>query len=529
MKAQFGITETLLIIGVLVASGITIYQLFSFYNIQTQIAKEEVVVIFAKDLEAIIDKAIATSGDVAFVYSPPLVRYYVKIENNTVFVHDKNLNKTASFSKQMPEIVSNYFEDSKKITIIKKENKIFIMGRCLENGEACYFSLACCSGFCWGSNGYTCNQNCAPNGEYAPDSLACCSKYLNSSKQCDNPPICPAESVCSGSTDSGLWIDSQGNICCPLDRPICSEKHCCPKDKPKWCENPKNGEARCMDENEYNTECRCLPDSPCNSIWPSHQGFLVKINEENYACDLFEVCHGGLDWIVSEAEECCKNNCRGSCHNFCSQAITQSSNNLKKCKGLYIIYGLGPAAKFMKDYFWPEICCYGDMYCLQGCQQSDLGKCSCFSHTYGSNAQKLPCIPWPSKYPRSWVSDIGMNKNSCMFSDLIAHANILEDKGINTGVCVDYSVSLTTLLRKAGYKKDEVFTTCGPGHAFNLVKFPGDLKYHVVDTTGNKHPLTFGGLPSGYPYYCMYGKCEPECMNDAYDGSCPPKSEVYGC
>ncbi|MEM5843938.1 MAG: hypothetical protein QW841_01705 [Candidatus Aenigmatarchaeota archaeon] len=256
MKAQFGITETILIIGVLVASGITVYQLLSFYNVQTQIAKEEVVVIFAKDLEAVIDKAIATSGDVVFVYYPPLVRYYVKIENNTVFVNDKNLNKTASFSKQMPEIVSNFFEDSKKITIAKMENKIFIMGRCLENDEACYFSLACCSGFCWGQKDkYTCNQNCAPNGEYAPDSLACCSKYLNSSKQCDNPPVCPAESVCLGSTDSGLWRDSQGNICCPSDKPICSEKHCCPGDKPKWCENPKNGEARCMDENEYDNEC----------------------------------------------------------------------------------------------------------------------------------------------------------------------------------------------------------------------------------------------------------------------------------
>ncbi|MEM5794257.1 MAG: hypothetical protein QXS48_01570 [Candidatus Aenigmatarchaeota archaeon] len=257
MKAQFGITETILIIGVLVASGITVYQLLSFYNVQTQIAKEEVVVIFAKDLEAIIDKAIATSGDVVFVYYPPLVRYYVKIENNTVFVHDKNLNKTASFSKQMPEIVSNFFEDSKKITIAKMENKIFIMGRCLENGEACSFSLACCSGFCWGQKDkYTCNQNCAPNGEYAPDSLACCSKYLNSSRQCDKPPLCPAESVCLGSTDSGLWIDSQGRVCCPSDKPICSNKHCCPESKPKWCNNPKNGEARCMDENEYSNDCK---------------------------------------------------------------------------------------------------------------------------------------------------------------------------------------------------------------------------------------------------------------------------------
>ncbi|MGC8812431.1 MAG: hypothetical protein ACP5O8_02480, partial [Candidatus Aenigmatarchaeota archaeon] len=256
MKAQFGITETILIVGVLIASGITVYQLMSFYKVQTTLTKEEVVIVFAKDLEAIIDKATATTGDVAFVYSPPLVKYCVKIENNTVFVHDKNLNKNVSFSKQTPEIVSNYFEDSKKITIIKKGNKIFVMGRCLEEGESCSFSLACCSGFCWGSNGYTCKQNCAPNGEKAPDSLACCSKYLNASKQCDNPPLCPQESICPGSNDPGLWVDSQGRVCCPLDRSICSENHCCPPDKPKWCKKPKNGEERCMSEDEYEAECK---------------------------------------------------------------------------------------------------------------------------------------------------------------------------------------------------------------------------------------------------------------------------------
>jgi hypothetical protein len=257
MKAQFGITETILIIGVLIASGITIYQLMSFYKVQTTLSKEEVVIVFAKDLEAIIDKATATTGDVAFVYSPPLVRYYVKIENNTVFIHDKSSNKNASFSKATLEIVSNYFEDSKKITIVKKENKIFVMGRCLEEGESCYFSLACCSGFCWGKkDNYNCKSDCAPNGEYAPDSSACCSKYLNSSLQCDNPPVCEQKSICPGSNDPEIWVDSRGNKCCPFDRPVCSFNHCCPEDRPKWCDNPKSGGARCMSEDEYKNECK---------------------------------------------------------------------------------------------------------------------------------------------------------------------------------------------------------------------------------------------------------------------------------
>jgi len=494
------LTEAVLILGVLIAAGIIVFQLATIFLAQQKISREEVVVSFSKDVSSIIDKAISTTGESTFSYEPNIAKYRVEIRNSTVLILDKISGKKASFSKSF-SLVENKFEDCDEIYILKKEQKIAIFCNCLENGETCSDSLLCCSGYC-----------------------------NLTSKKCEEQPICPEDRKCPGADPTEAPLDSLGIPCCPPDKPVCSASHCCPLDKPKWCEMPKNGDPRCMDENEYELECSCIPDSPCNSIWPAHQGFKVRINEENFACDLFEVCHPDLDPIVEEAEECCENSCQGSCHMFCDQALVQSGGNLKKCKGLYIIYGLGPAAKFMKDYFWPEICCLGNNYCLHGCKPSDLGKCSCFGHTYGSNAQSLPCVDWPTRYPRGWRSDTDMSQNTCKFSDLIAHANILEDKGIHTGVCVDYSVSLTTLLRKAGYAKDEVFTTCGPGHAFNLVKFPGDPKYHVVDTRGNKPtPIRFGSLPPNYPYYCNYGACSPPCMNDAYNGNCPPRSEVYGC
>ncbi|MDI6807012.1 MAG: hypothetical protein QMD14_04355 [Candidatus Aenigmarchaeota archaeon] len=256
MKAQFAVSEAILIIGVIIASGITILQLRAMYEAQTAIAKEEVVVRFARDLESIVDKAIATTGDVAFVYYPGIKKYSVKIENNTVLVLDKISNKSAIFSKSMPEVIDNYFEDSEKITIIKKENKIFVIGKCIENGNKCLFSLSCCSGFCWGNqNNFVCQESCALNGEYAADSLSCCSGYLNvTSGKCDKIPICPAERRCTGAPEAEE--DSLGNDCCPLDKPKCSNGHCCPSDKPNYCKMPKPGyDEGCMSEDEYKQNC----------------------------------------------------------------------------------------------------------------------------------------------------------------------------------------------------------------------------------------------------------------------------------
>ncbi|MEM5829294.1 MAG: hypothetical protein QW040_00400 [Candidatus Aenigmatarchaeota archaeon] len=215
-------TEIILSIGVLIAVGITVFQLRGIYIAQQELGEEEVVSSFAKDLEAIVDRAIATTGDVAFVYYPSIKQYRIEIENNVVKLFDKISGKQSSFSRAL-EIVENRFEDCEKILLLKKDGKIVLMCKCLEFGEFCADSLLCCSGYC--------NQT---------------------SKKCEEAPICPSERICVGAQE--VKKDSLGRECCPFETPICTKGHCCPLDKPKWCEAPKEGKPRCMSEIEYNDE-----------------------------------------------------------------------------------------------------------------------------------------------------------------------------------------------------------------------------------------------------------------------------------
>jgi len=106
--------------------------------------------------------------------------------------------------------------------------------------------------------------------------------------------------------------------------------------------------------------------------------------------------------------------------------------------------------------------------------------------------------------------------------DAPTHASI---NLLSTGTCVDYSFALTTLLRKIGYKKDEVYTVETKDHSFTLVKLDGDLKYTAIDTTGNNYAIVIGGKPQGYDY-CSEMK---HCYNDLGELDCPGLSEVIGC
>jgi hypothetical protein len=69
-----------------------------------------------------------------------------------------------------------------------------------------------------------------------------------------------------------------------------------------------------------------------------------------------------------------------------------------------------------------------------------------------------------------------------------------------TGICRDYSAAVATLLRKAGFSQREVGNFCDGGHCYNVVKLPGETKWHVVDTTGNRNGFVAGALPGDYPY-----------------------------
>lgn len=66
------------------------------------------------------------------------------------------------------------------------------------------------------------------------------------------------------------------------------------------------------------------------------------------------------------------------------------------------------------------------------------------------------------------------------------------------GLCRNYNKVVTTLLRKAGYTRHEVYDLCDGQHCWNLVKFPGHDKFHIVDT--DVSDVRFFGVPSHYPY-----------------------------
>jgi len=278
-------------------------------------------------------------------------------------------------------------------------------------------------------------------------------------------------------------------------------------------------------------------DTTCTAGWPSHQGGTIKLNDNNYACDLFEVTNSGLLALAQEAEDSCLNACSNSgAHGYCTSIYTMSglssgvtAEKFKKCVALYEIYALGPAAKYMKDYFYPEICCGGDCPAYGDCASSDNGKCSCQGRTYGSKAKSIPCQGNVGQ-PSGWASDTDMSKNSCVFSDIPAHASA---NIISTGTCVDYSVVVTTLLRMSGYSKTEAYSMTGPGHEYNVVKFPGDAKYTIIDTVGNyPTPYRPSNTPGTWFQYCSYlsgTSTYTACSNDAGPTSCPAKSEIYGC
>jgi len=395
-------------------------------------------------------------------------------------------------------------------------------------------------------------------------------KCKGNSVDCIGPKsICIGDRVCNtfikenceNSIDCDCKSLGSNYICCP-ENPNSNERGCLKIDAKK----KKGDECYCSEECEANLECSpvfptftlykkaccekgkkwngsecveffsfCLSDTPCKNFWPAHEGNLLSINEPNYACDLFEVCHPYTQRIAEEAYSCCKNECNGDCHSYCKEALKYSGYNedkskekLKFCMGLYVTSGFGPAKRWMYEYNLAEICCaagYDDLFkelCINlGGSSNYFGKC--LPHIQGTLLERLPCQGIVSKFPRSWKSDTNIDENSCYFSDLPAHVNY----GIlKTGVCVDYSVSVTTALRAVGYTKDEVFTVIGPGHAYNLVKFPGMKNYTVIDTTGNNgYNWRPGQNPNNWYDHCNISKC----MNDNGYLSCPKKEEIEGC
>jgi hypothetical protein len=281
-------------------------------------------------------------------------------------------------------------------------------------------------------------------------------------------------------------------------------------------------------------------DTPCRDIWPN----------ASQQCQQLEVCHPELDWIVAQAIDCCDGTPLPG--TACSDACKNSGGDRKKCRGLYIINSFGPQAQYMKGYALFKACCSGYPECTRICSPSLVGTCS-FKEGFNENVANLSCRPeeWGVS---AWHSDTNMSENSAVMGMFPTHAtvNILQ-----TGVCIDYSAAVTTMLRKAGYNSSEVFSTSStsydlplvgdhPGHAYNLVLLPGYTKYHVVDTTGNGDGINLGGVPGYFRFTGCFlgmpsqirvmdwwvGYCSmisSQSYNDAGNARTPEKEKIYGC
>jgi hypothetical protein len=104
---------------------------------------------------------------------------------------------------------------------------------------------------------------------------------------------------------------------------------------------------------------------------------------------------------------------------------------------------------------------------------------------------------------------VGYRELNEIYSDPVPTAERLINV-YKIGVCRDYSLATATLLRKAGYGQEDIGNYCDGAHCYVAVRFPGDTKWHVVDTTGNTQDVVIGGLPGGYPY----------CQNLNESGAC---------
>lgn len=312
-------------------------------------------------------------------------------------------------------------------------------------------------------------------------------------------------------------------------------------------------------------------DSPCTTHWPTDEGPTIGMNTKDDSCAIIEVCHPGLDFIVDDAIACCENSNYSSIFagshrdtgkiNACRYARDISGMNsvttpitFKKCLGLYAIASLEFGVVYIQGYFDGEWSCYGDPT-AEDCSKWKVDPPAWVMGTSASCAGPFGAPPdfrmgghrceyydaWIfGKYgkPGYWRSDADFRKNSDSAADVPVHASI---NLLSTGTCVDYSFAVTTILRKLGYSKYEVFSVNGEGHGYNLVKFPGGSKWHYVDTVGNNGGKVYGG--SGYPqiynstghlvtWYDYCKNMDGGCSNDYYSESvriCPPNNQIYSC
>ncbi|MFH0834736.1 MAG: fibronectin type III domain-containing protein [Candidatus Micrarchaeota archaeon] len=303
-------------------------------------------------------------------------------------------------------------------------------------------------------------------------------------------------------------------------------------------------------------------DTGCRYAWPHGGGRTVDYNTEWGACDLFEVCDASIDYMVADAETCCNGELafsdkprqgnlilrgfqmdakRGACRIAVGEATAgarinmSAASKMKFCRASYLVHAIGSEAIYMQDYYMGEVCCAADSLCKEkGYERyyyttkphpvSNIQFDSLVCYFYNVGGVRWRAEGW-------YNSDYDPDENNNALVDIPAHASV---NRMNTGTCADYSVVVTTALRKAGFGKGQVYSAGLPRHLINLIKLPGEEKFRITDTTGNT-----GGdfaadaatkwINAGGTKFARCDYASNECSNDGGYYYCPKKSAVQGC
>jgi hypothetical protein len=298
-------------------------------------------------------------------------------------------------------------------------------------------------------------------------------------------------------------------------------------------------------------------DTTCSNKWPYDGQATIDYNQVIGACHAFEVCDDSIDYMIADAESCCngqyvfsdlpeqtsygydkKKNCDLALADTRMKKPMIHLNDVKSmkvCKTSYLVHGIGSSAIYLKDYYRGEACCKDNAACganprfvaspwpASNVQFSELWCHYTLVKPLFSSNYKVAKDGWYSS-----DTDPKGNNNAMLTTPTHSTINLM-----NTGTCVDYSLAVTTALRKSGYKKNEILSAEAPGHMYNFIWIPGESKYSLIDTVGNSGGEFFTGGGWTWNYkgakqdHCSYKG--DRCGNDLGFWTCPAKSEVSGC
>ncbi|MBN2095641.1 MAG: hypothetical protein JW727_06330 [Candidatus Aenigmarchaeota archaeon] len=218
---------------------------------------------------------------------------------------------------------------------------------------------------CIEQNGFVCDEekDCPGTKLKHAGGRTCCSEQCSASgpQVCQNTSDVPEGGlcVCTGQCQPGLSCGDKKR-CCPAgaewNGSKCSKSEICSSSISK-CYGQGHWEhygSRNFFSN-VGRACECKIYSGMTTPAPQSQ--------RCYGCDYVEVCQSSVvKPIAEEIINCCNSKCtdsggHGSCMKYCSNAVqnsglssTETDDTLKKCYGLYAIYGMGPGAKWTRGY-----------------------------------------------------------------------------------------------------------------------------------------------------------------------------------